>query len=165
MLSHFSRVQLFSALWTVAHQAPLSMEFSWQEYWRGLPCPTPEDLPDPGIELASYVSYIGRQILYHQRHLGSSFYNLRGYQLWLSLFRQFCCFHLSSLKRQLSAQQASWSQISFLPSLMAAERPTSCWRRMESSPGSWAWKCGLRTRSASSSQGSKLSVAMSTTFY
>ena len=36
--------------WTVAHQAPLSMEFSRQEYWSGLPCPSPEDLPDPGIE-------------------------------------------------------------------------------------------------------------------
>ena len=36
--------------WTVAHQAPLSMEFSRQKYWSGLPCPPPEDLPDPGIE-------------------------------------------------------------------------------------------------------------------
>ena len=36
--------------WTVAHQAPLSMGFSRQEYWSGLPCPSPEDLPDPGIE-------------------------------------------------------------------------------------------------------------------
>ena len=35
--------------WTVASQAPLSMEFSWQEYWSGLPCPSPGDLPDPGI--------------------------------------------------------------------------------------------------------------------
>ena len=37
-------------LWTVAHQAPLSMEFSRQEYWSGLPCPPPEDLPNPEIE-------------------------------------------------------------------------------------------------------------------
>ena len=37
-------------LWTVAHQAPLSMEFPRQEYWRGLPCPPPGDLPDPGIK-------------------------------------------------------------------------------------------------------------------
>ena len=36
--------------WTVAHQAPLSMGFSRQEYWSGLPCPPPGDLPDPGIE-------------------------------------------------------------------------------------------------------------------
>ena len=36
--------------WIVAHQAPLSMEFSRQEHWSGLPCPLPRDLPDPGIE-------------------------------------------------------------------------------------------------------------------
>ena len=36
--------------WTVAHQAPLSMEFSRQEYWSGLPCPSPGNLPYPGIE-------------------------------------------------------------------------------------------------------------------
>ena len=45
-----SRVQLFEALWTVAHQSPPSMEFSRQEYWGGLPFPSPEDLPGPGIE-------------------------------------------------------------------------------------------------------------------
>ena len=41
MLSHFSRVQLFETPWTVAHQAPLSMSFSKQGYWRGLPFPSP----------------------------------------------------------------------------------------------------------------------------
>ena len=50
MLSHFSHVQLFAALWTVAHQPPLSMGFSRQEYWSGLPCPLPRDLPDTGVE-------------------------------------------------------------------------------------------------------------------
>ena len=40
----------FAALWTVAHQAPLSMEFSRQEYWSGLPYPSPGDLLNPGIE-------------------------------------------------------------------------------------------------------------------
>ena len=44
MLSCFSNVQLFATLWTVACQAPLSMGFSRQEYWSGLPCPTPGDL-------------------------------------------------------------------------------------------------------------------------
>ena len=43
-------------LWTVACQAPLFMGFSRQEYWSGLLCPSPEDLPDPGIELASLTS-------------------------------------------------------------------------------------------------------------
>ena len=45
-----SRVRLFATLWTVAHQTPLSMGFSRQEYWSGLPFPSPGDLPDPGIE-------------------------------------------------------------------------------------------------------------------
>ena len=53
MLTHFNRVQLFATLWTVACQAPLSMGFSRQEYWSGLPCPPPGDLPDPGIEPGS----------------------------------------------------------------------------------------------------------------
>ena len=50
------RVLLFTTPWTVACQAPLSLEFSRQEYWSGLPFPTPGDLPNPGIEHASLVS-------------------------------------------------------------------------------------------------------------
>ena len=50
-----SRVRLFATLWTVAHQAPLSMGFSRQEYWSGLPFPPPGDLPDPGTEPRSPV--------------------------------------------------------------------------------------------------------------
>ena len=45
--------QFFVTPWTVAHQAPLSMEFSRQEYWSGLPFPSPGNLPDSGIELMS----------------------------------------------------------------------------------------------------------------
>ena len=45
-----SRVRLFATLWTVAHHVPQSMGFSRQEYWSGLPFPSPENLPDPGIE-------------------------------------------------------------------------------------------------------------------
>ena len=48
-----SHVQLFATLWTVARQAPLSMGFSRQEYWSGLPFPSPGDLLNPGIELRS----------------------------------------------------------------------------------------------------------------
>ena len=47
-MKSFSRVRLFATLCTVAHQAPLSMGFSRQEYWRGLPFPSPGDLPDQG---------------------------------------------------------------------------------------------------------------------
>ena len=56
MLSRFSHVQLFATLWTIACQAPLSMGFSWQEFWSGLPFPPPGDLPNPGIEPASPAS-------------------------------------------------------------------------------------------------------------
>jgi len=56
-----SRVQHFVTPWTVAHQAPLSMEFPRLEYWSGLPSSSPGDLPDPGIEPASLMSTcIGR---------------------------------------------------------------------------------------------------------
>ena len=58
MLSDFSCVRLCSTLWTVACQAPLSMGFSRQEYWSGLPRPPPGDLPDPGIKPASLMSPI-----------------------------------------------------------------------------------------------------------
>ena len=54
LLSYFSHLQLFATLWTIAHQALLSMGFSK----RGLPCPPPGDLPHPGIELASFTSTV-----------------------------------------------------------------------------------------------------------
>ena len=49
MLSSFSHVQLFATSWTVAHQAPLSLGFSRQEYWSGSLSPPSRDLPNPGI--------------------------------------------------------------------------------------------------------------------
>ena len=49
-------VQLFATLWTIAHQVPLSMVFSRQECWSGLPFPIPEYLPNPGIQPASRLS-------------------------------------------------------------------------------------------------------------
>ena len=50
-----SHVQLFATPWTTGLQAPLSMEFSRQEYWSGMPFPSPGDIPNPGIELVSLV--------------------------------------------------------------------------------------------------------------
>ena len=52
-MKSLSHVRLFMTPWTVACQAPLSMGFSRQEYWSGLPFPSPGDLPDPGIEPGS----------------------------------------------------------------------------------------------------------------
>ena len=56
MLSHFSHVQLFATPWSVALQDPLSMGFSRQEYWSGLPCPPLGHHPNPGIEPESLTS-------------------------------------------------------------------------------------------------------------
>ena len=56
MLSRFSCVRLFATPWTVARQTPLSMGFSRQECWGGLPFPFPWDLPKPGIKPMSHVS-------------------------------------------------------------------------------------------------------------
>ena len=53
LLNRFSRARLSVAPWTVAHQAPLPMGFSRQEYWSGLPCPPAGHLPNPGVEPAS----------------------------------------------------------------------------------------------------------------
>ena len=66
-----SHVQLFATSWTVAHQAPLHMEFSRREHWTGLLFPPPGDLPDPGTEptAPACVSCIGMWILHHLSHL------------------------------------------------------------------------------------------------
>ena len=56
MLSCFSHVQLFVTLGTIARQAPLAMGLSRQEYWNGLPCFSPGDLPNPGVKLVSLTS-------------------------------------------------------------------------------------------------------------
>ena len=72
VLNHFSCVWLFATLWTIARQAPLSIGFSRQEYWSGLPCSPLGHLPNPGIKpTVAYVSCIGRQVLYHWYHVGS----------------------------------------------------------------------------------------------
>ena len=53
VVKSLSCVRLFATPWTIAYQAPQSMEFSRQEYWSGVPFPSPEDLPNPGIEPGS----------------------------------------------------------------------------------------------------------------
>ena len=68
-----SHVRLFATQWTVACQLPLSTGFPRQEYWIGLPCPPPVDLPNPGMEPTSLM-WVGRQIFYHWRHPESPYY-------------------------------------------------------------------------------------------
>ena len=66
VLSRFSHVQLCNAM---DYSPPgSSVHFSRQEYWSGLPCPPPGDLPNLGITPASHVSCMGRQVLYHKCH-------------------------------------------------------------------------------------------------
>ena len=57
-------VQFFGTPWTVAPQAPVSMGFSRQEYCNGLPCPSPEDLPNPGTEPTSLMSPALARVLF-----------------------------------------------------------------------------------------------------
>ena len=64
--SHWVVSVSFAAPWTIAHQAPLSMEFSRQESWSGVLCPSPGDFPTQGSNLNC------RQVLYHLSHQGSS---------------------------------------------------------------------------------------------
>ena len=82
MLSRFSHVWLFETLWTLAGQAPLSMRFSRQEYWSGLPSSRGSSLPRD-LTHVSYGSCTGRRVLYHWRHLGSPLASYRSYFITL----------------------------------------------------------------------------------
>ena len=71
-LNCFSHAWHFATLWTITSQAPLSMGFSRQEYWSGLPCLPPGESSRPRDQTCvSYISCIGRWALYHRRHMGS----------------------------------------------------------------------------------------------
>ena len=93
MLSCFSHVQLFATLQNVAHQAPMSKEFSRQEYWSGLPCPPPETLPDPGIKRMS-PSSPALQADYPSIHLGSPVFPYRVQSFYLEAI----IFHVLSVE-------------------------------------------------------------------
>ena len=69
MLCALSHVQLFATPWTVAQQAPLSTEFSRQEYWSGLPFLSPGDLPEPGIKPVSPALKVDSLLLSHQGNI------------------------------------------------------------------------------------------------
>ena len=73
VFSHYVVSNSFATLWTIAHQTPLSMGFSRQEYWSGLPFPSSWVLPDPGIKLAFPVLQMDSLLLSHQRSPPSLF--------------------------------------------------------------------------------------------
>ena len=110
-MKSLSHVRLFVTQWTVAYQAPQSMEFSRQEYWSGSPFPSPGDLPNPGIETRSpaiqadtlpsetrdrtHVPCIGRQILNHcaTRKVPARDFKLYSFEI-LSGYKVTCLHHL-----------------------------------------------------------------------
>ena len=71
MLNCFSCIQLFATPWTIAHQAPLSTGFSRQDYWSGLPCPPPGDLPNLGIKPPSPMAPTLQVDSLPRSHLGN----------------------------------------------------------------------------------------------
>ena len=77
ILSHFSCVRFFVTLWTTACQASLSMGFPKQEYWSGLPCPLPGDLPDPGIKPASPALQADSLLVSHWGSPNQLYFNLK----------------------------------------------------------------------------------------
>ena len=72
VLSHLCHDQLSVTPWTVTHQVPLSMGFSRQEYWSGLPCPSPGDLSDPGMEPALVTGFFTASTTWEFERLISS---------------------------------------------------------------------------------------------
>ena len=89
VLSSFSDIWLFVTLWTVAHQLPLSIRFFRQEYWNGLPCPSPGIFPTQGSNLHLLWLLHCKRILYPLRHLGKPC-SFIGIHNWLSFFFFFC---------------------------------------------------------------------------
>ena len=95
MLSLFSRVWLFVTPWTIAHQAPLSMGFSRQEYWSGFPYPSPGNLTDPGIKATSPTSPALTLFTTSLTWEASQ-------RCWICLLPSLWCWHHESLSLSLS---------------------------------------------------------------
>ena len=88
VLSHFSRVRVFATLWAAAHQAPLSVACSTQEYWSGLPCLPPGDLPDPGIEPISIMSPALAGMFFTTSSSGEALIYGRNHRLKINTFKK-----------------------------------------------------------------------------
>ena len=86
MLCRFSRVSLFTTLWTDACQTPLSMRFSRQEYWSGFPCPPPGDLGNPEMEPMSPMAPTSQADSVPLSHWGSPQCRRPGFNPWIRKF-------------------------------------------------------------------------------
>ena len=119
--SHFRHVQLFVTLWTENNQAPLSMGFSRQEYWSGLPCPSPGNLPNPESNPG----------LLHCKELqgspcGTIWYTK--FQSWLFSSVQFSCPVMSDSLQPHGLQHARPPSPSPTPRVYPNSCPSSWWR-------------------------------------
>ena len=98
-MKSLSRVRLFAAPWTVAYQVPPSMGFSRQEYWSGLPLPSPGDLPNPGIELWSPTSQADAFNLWATREaLICRLYHAKCWAGWIPSWNQQCWRNINNLR-------------------------------------------------------------------
>ena len=118
VLSDFSLVQFFMNLWTVALQVPLSMGFSRQEYWNGLPFSSPGDLSNPGIKPTSLKSatLAGGFFTTSKHHLGSPFASWKVKVKLLSCVRLFATLWTVAYQALLSmgfSRQEYWSGVPF----------------------------------------------------
>ena len=118
MLSRFSHVRLFATSWTVALQAPLSVGFSRQEHWSGLPCPPPGDLPDPGAE-AMYLMSLA---------LAGGFFTTSG--TWEALNACLLCLFLwfvTATQRQAKSLPSGLQQSVLNPSVLNPSASVLCY--------------------------------------
>ena len=112
VLSHFSHVWLWAALWTVAHQAPLSMGFSRQESWNRFPCPPPGDLPNPGIDPSFLLSLLLTGRFFITNAIWEAKVIIQS--LSLTIFDSLDCSPPdSSVHKDFQARKLEWVTISF----------------------------------------------------
>ena len=122
MLSLCIHVQLFATLWTVAHQAPLSMGFSRQEYWSRVSCPPLGDLPVPGIEPASLMSpaladrFLTASATWEALPLSIFENNLCSNMILMKLLRNFLCRLKNWLQKVKSRPQRKKRGFFLIPS-------------------------------------------------
>ena len=122
-----SCVQPFVTPWTVAHQAPLSMGFSQQEYWSGVPFPPLGDFPDPGIKPSSPAQQVDSlPLCYLGSSPNGSFVFVRAWVLHLRNYARGCqCVLRALIPGDDAGKAATWA------------RPESCGPRFGSIPGVW----------------------------
>ena len=125
VLSCLSHVWCFATPWTVAHQAPLSMGFSRQEYWSGLPYPPPGGFPNPGIKLSSLMSPA----------LAGGFFSSGA--TWEA---PECVYPLSVTVQQITPKLSALQQWLSFPVILWVARPFFCWTYLARLCNCWGRK-------------------------